>query len=83
MLDSKNNDILDKLRVMENERALLKKDLPNKKVVYKKFRHIDPEIINLKSGEINRLSTLDKNFKQALEESRIRNSMGIEFSPLW
>lgn len=58
---------------------LRKKSLKNfpksREVVYKKFRHVDPEF--LENGKLLRLSKVDMKFKKYLEKSREINKKGI------
>lgn len=83
ILDSKLDLLTEKLRILETSRNIFRNDSKNKKVVYKKFRYIDPEVLNKTGNKVTILSSMDADFKKALEESKALNNKGIEFSPLW
>ncbi len=74
--DSKNRDlinILEKLR----KKPLEKLNLGEKRVLKKKFRYVDPKI--LENGKIFTLSSISSEFKNFLEDQKLVNSQGFEF----
>jgi uncharacterized protein len=75
--------ILDRLHKMATTKVLYTNDGPVKKTVFKKFRHIDPEVYNETTKQVAKLSKLDPEFQQRLERSRTAHSAGVEFYPLW
>jgi uncharacterized protein len=83
IIDSGLDILLDKLHILETSIKILNTDSTSKKIVYKKFRHIDPEVLEPKDNKIVKLSSYDLEFKEILEDSRIKNNVGVEFSPLW
>jgi hypothetical protein len=83
IINSKLKLLTEKLNLLEKTKKMYRRKSENTKVVYKKFRHIDPEIVNTKNKMVLRLSDLDKEFKKVLKESKVKNDAGTEFSPLW
>lgn len=83
ILDSKHELLVSKLYTMASRKEIYMNDNVKTKVVYKKFRHIDPEIIHENGNKVSQLSEVDNEFKNALEDSRIKNNVGTEFTPLW
>jgi hypothetical protein len=80
---SGHNVLTSKMEIMEKTKKILNKRNKSRKLVYKKFRHIDPDIIDIKTNRIFKLSELDKEYKTLLKESKVKNNEGVEFSPLW
>jgi len=83
IIASKISILTERLSLLKGPIAVSTKSKLEKKVVYKKFRYIDPEILNQKDNKVFRLSSYDLKFKKAVEQSKRRNKIGTEFTPLW
>lgn len=83
ILDSEHELLIGKLNTMASRKEIYKNDNVKTKVVYKKFRHIDPEIVHENGNDVFLLSEIDTEFKISLDDSRIRNNTGTKFTPLW
>ena len=83
MAESNLNIIVDKLHTLRTTDKMFYKDPKNIRVAYKKLRHIDPKFLHPKTNKIDKLSNYDKEFKKVLEESKVANNAGVEFTPWW
>lgn len=67
------------LRIQKILYTLKSKDLShlqkNPKPVYKKFRYVDPLLLN--DGKVERLSNVNEKFKKELEDAKCENAKGI------
>ena len=70
--ESNDNFIRDVLQSLRNPRLT---PPMTGKIMYKRFRHIDPEFID--SNNIFRLSEEDRDFKKLLEHARQENEKGV------
>lgn len=70
---TKNKEIQHILSILRN--SSLKRFPKSKKIVYKKFRYVDPKFI--KKGRLIRLTGVDKNFKKELEKKGKINKKGL------
>lgn len=71
---AKNNDITQLLRIMQTYKQLAY--LPkSKKILPKKFRFIDPEILT--NGKLVKLSSIDNAFAKEVERARKENKRGV------
>ena len=65
--------------IQKRIQMLLKKDISNlrrgERVIYKKFRYVDPKFI--KGEKLERISSVNREFRVKLEESRKKNEEGV------
>jgi len=73
---SRDSGLMNSLSALKNKRLGFP-DNNNKKFIRKKFRYIDPVI--LQEGKITILSNVSLEFKDFLESQRLINSQGFEF----
>lgn len=76
LIKSKDKRILRQLKILENKNLPRNIKGAERKIVWKKFRYVDPEVIV--RGKIKKLSQISDKFKTLLKKERLHNQKGTE-----